>query len=72
MQKKCTKIWSFQKKAVLLHAFSLVCVKGINSGCKPAKRLQTEKRSMTRSVIQACNAQSRECQCKRALVKARA
>ena len=21
MQKKCTKIWSFQKKAVLLHAF---------------------------------------------------
>ena len=23
MQKKCIKIWSFQKKAVLLHAFSL-------------------------------------------------
>ena len=23
MQKKCKKIWSYQKKAVLLHAFSL-------------------------------------------------
>ena len=27
MQKKCKKIWSIQKKAVLLHAFSLERVK---------------------------------------------
>ena len=60
MQKKCTKIWSFQKKAVLLHAFSLVCVKGINSGCKPAKRLQTEKRSIERSAIRVQSTKSRK------------
>ena len=53
MQKKSLKILSIQIIVVILHAFSLICVKGINSGCKPAKRLQTEKRSMTRSVIQA-------------------
>ena len=53
MQKKHQKIWSIQKKAVLLHAFSLKNVKKQTSGCKLTKCLQTEKRSMTRSVIQA-------------------
>ena len=32
MQKKCTKIWSFQKKAVLLHAFSPKSVKKARPG----------------------------------------
>ena len=60
----CQKICSFKKKAVLLHPLLKNKHPASPSGRKPAERLRTEKRSMTRSVIQAWNAQSRECQCK--------
>ncbi len=39
MQKKCKKIWSCQKKAVLLHPlFEKTIIRMVSSECKPSKR----------------------------------
>ena len=41
--------------------FVRLTLRMVPSGRKPAKRLRTEKRSITRSVIQGLSPQSREC-----------